>query len=235
MARRGFRSAPCLEDRPDWIIVAGDVNSTAACSLVGTKLWIPVVHLESGLRSGDRTMPEEINRLVTDAIADLHWTPSADADENLQAEGVDPAKIDLIGNIMLDSFEMLRDKIEADDTRANLGLEDGSYALVTLHRPSNVDALETLEPIVDQLIRAASKLRVVFVAHPRTVKGLDAFGLKDKLLAAENVILLEPQPYVQFMNIVQLSCIARLARGCRGAGHIAAGRNRSRGLLQDRD
>src|SRR5210317_428072 len=99
----------CMEQRPDLIIVVGDVNSTAACALVGTKLWIPVVHLEAGLRSGDRKMPEEINRLVTDAIADVLWTPSPDADENLAAEGVDKDKIDLIGNIMIDSFEMLRE------------------------------------------------------------------------------------------------------------------------------
>jgi len=102
----------CLQEPPDWIIVVGDVNSTAACAQVGAKLWIPVVHLEAGLRSGDRTMPEEINRLITDAIVDVLWTPSADADENLLAEGVSKDKIELIGNIMIDSFEMLREKIE---------------------------------------------------------------------------------------------------------------------------
>ncbi len=101
----------CMKNRPDWIIVVGDVNSTAACAMVGTKLWIPVVHLEAGLRSGDRRMPEEINRLVTNAIADVLWTPSADADENLHREGVPSSRIDLIGNIMIDSFVLLRDKI----------------------------------------------------------------------------------------------------------------------------
>ena len=99
----------CLENRPDWIVVVGDVNSTAACAMVGAKLWIPVVHLEAGLRSGDRRMPEEINRLVTDSIVDVLWTPSPDADDNLLAEGVTKDKIDLIGNIMIDSFEMLRE------------------------------------------------------------------------------------------------------------------------------
>jgi UDP-N-acetylglucosamine 2-epimerase (non-hydrolysing) len=103
----------CTENRPDWIVVVGDVNSTAACAMVGAKLWIPVVHLEAGLRSGDRRMPEEINRLVTDAIADVLWTPSADADENLLREGISTDKIDLIGNIMIDSFVLLREKIEA--------------------------------------------------------------------------------------------------------------------------
>lgn len=192
----------CQEHRPDWIVVVGDVNSTAACAMVGTKLWIPVVHLEAGLRSGDRSMPEEINRLVTDSIADVLWTPSADADENLVAEGVSADKIDLIGNIMIDSFVMLRDKIEASSTREELGLEAGNYALVTLHRPSNVDSAEMLAPIVSELAAASAKLPVVFVAHPRTIKNLESFGLKEEFASAAGVILLEPMPYVRFMNVV---------------------------------
>ncbi len=192
----------CEAHRPDWIVVVGDVNSTAACALVGAKLMIPVVHLEAGLRSGDRRMPEEINRLVTDAIADVLWTPSADADDNLLAEGIDPAKIDRIGNIMIDSFEMLRDKIEASPARADLGLTEGEYALVTLHRPSNVDAPETLEPIVDALIDAAAELPVVFAAHPRTMKGLERFDLETRLRGAAQFKLIEPLPYVKFMNLV---------------------------------
>ncbi len=192
----------CLEHRPDWIVVVGDVNSTVACAIVGAKLWIPVVHLEAGLRSRDRRMPEEINRLVTDAIADVLWTPSEDGDENLLNEGVPADKIDRIGNIMIDSFEMLRDSIEAAGTAAELGLEHGGYALVTLHRPSNVDALETLQPIMDALLDAADSLPVVFVAHPRTIKGLETFDLREKLEGAENIRLLEPVPYVRFMSLV---------------------------------
>ncbi|MBT8080165.1 MAG: UDP-N-acetylglucosamine 2-epimerase (non-hydrolyzing) [Gammaproteobacteria bacterium] len=192
----------CMAERPDWIIVVGDVNSTAACAQVGAKLWIPVVHLEAGLRSGDRTMPEEINRLITDAIVDVLWTPSADADENLLAEGVSKDKIELIGNIMIDSFEMLREKIEASNAQAELGLESGNYALVTLHRPSNVDTRENLAPIVDALVDVSKHLQVVFVAHPRTIAGLGKFGLDEKLAAAANVKLLEPLPYIRFMNIV---------------------------------
>lgn len=191
-----------LEHRPDCIIVVGDVNSTAACSMVGAKLWIPVVHLEAGLRSGDRSMPEEINRLVTDAIADVLWTPSEDANDNLAAEGVSADKIDLIGNIMIDSFEMLRETIEASNAREELRLASGEYALVTLHRPSNVDALETLQPIVDALQSVADRMPVVFVAHPRTIKSLKQFGLHEGLSAAKNVTLLEPLPYVDFMNVV---------------------------------
>ena len=192
----------CMEDRPDWIVVVGDVNSTAACAQVGTKLWIPVVHLEAGLRSGDRRMPEEINRLVTDAIADVLWTPSADANENLIAEGVSETRIDLIGNIMIDSFEMLRDKIKESDAQSDLGLAAGEYALVTLHRPSNVDSVESLTPIVDALVATSEELPVVFVAHPRTINGLEKFGLKNRLENAENVHLLDPLPYVCFMSIV---------------------------------
>lgn len=192
----------CLEHRPDWIVVVGDVNPTAACAMVGAKLWIPVIHLEAGLRSGDRKMPEEINRLVTDAIADVLWTPSTDADENLLSEGVARERIDLIGNIMIDSFEMLRDSINASVAREELGLEKNEYALVTLHRPSNVDNAGMLKSIVTKLVAAADKLPVVFVAHPRTIKSLEEFGLKKALVDASGLTLLEPLPYIRFMNVV---------------------------------
>jgi UDP-N-acetylglucosamine 2-epimerase (non-hydrolysing) len=192
----------CMEHRPDWIVVVGDVNSTVACAMVGAKLWIPVVHLEAGLRSRDRRMPEEINRLVTDAIADVLWTPSEDGDENLLAEGVPPEKIDRIGNIMIDSFEMLRENIDAAKTAEGLKLDEGNYALVTLHRPSNVDSRESLEPIVNALVRTSESLPVVFVAHPRTIKGLKKFNLDSRLDHAANVQLLEPVPYVRFMSLV---------------------------------
>ncbi len=192
----------CEEHRPDWIVVVGDVNSTAACAMVGAKMWIPVVHLEAGLRSGDRSMPEEINRLVTDSIADVLWTPSADANENLAAEGVAADRIDLIGNIMIDSFVMLKDKIEASNARDDLGLKTGNYALVTLHRPSNVDTVEMLAPIVAELVNASARLPVVFVAHPRTIKNLESFGLREAFESAAGVTLLEPLPYIQFMNVV---------------------------------
>lgn len=191
----------CLEARPDWIVVVGDVNSTAACAMVGTKLWIPVVHLEAGLRSRDRRMPEEINRLVTDAISDVLWTPSADANENLLAEGVPDSKIELIGNIMIDSFELLRDRIEASDSRERLGVNGARYAVLTLHRPSNVDHEDTLGVIVDALESIAGDLRLVFVSHPRTMKNLKKFGLEPRLRSIRNLDLLEPLPYIDFMNV----------------------------------
>lgn len=192
----------CQEDRPDWIIVVGDVNSTAACAQVGAKLWIPVVHLEAGLRSGDRRMPEEINRLITDAIVDVLWTPSVDANENLIAEGVAEEKIDLIGNIMIDSFEMLRGKIESANSREKLKLDDATYALVTMHRPSNVDDADDLQPIVDELVGISNEIPVVFVAHPRTINSLEKFGLNDRLTSSGQLSLIDPLPYVDFMNIL---------------------------------
>jgi UDP-N-acetylglucosamine 2-epimerase (non-hydrolysing) len=198
----------CLEQPPDGIVVVGDVNSTAACAMVGTKLWIPVVHLEAGLRSGDRRMPEEINRLVTDAIADLLWTPSADADANLLREGVDKNKIDLIGNMMIDSFEMLRSRIESSDARQSLGLNSERYGILTLHRPSNVDDAGSLKSIVDSLEQIAADIRLVFVSHPRTMKNLQNFALLDRLREIDGIDLLDPIPYIDFMNIVTGATLA---------------------------
>jgi len=191
-----------LAEKPDWIIVVGDVNSTAACALVGTKLGIPVVHLEAGLRSGDRRMPEEINRLVTDAICDVYWTPSPDADAHLAREGVDAAKVDFVGNIMIDSYEMMREAIEADTTRSAMGLAEVPYGVVTLHRPSNVDTEAALRPLVSQLVAVSARLRLVFAVHPRTRKRLQDFGLMAALEGAAGITLTEPLGYLQFMNLV---------------------------------
>jgi len=198
----------CLESSPAWTIVVGDVNSTAACAMVAAKLWIPVIHLEAGLRSRDRSMPEEINRLVTDTIADVLWTPSVDADENLLREGVDAHRIDRVGNIMIDSYEMMRGRIEADETPRQLGVTSGQYVVVTLHRPSNVDRRETLAPLVEQLLSVSKRLKVVFAVHPRTRRRLEEFGLIRSLVEAPGVLLTEPLGYVQFMALV---------RGCAAA------------------
>jgi UDP-N-acetylglucosamine 2-epimerase (non-hydrolysing) len=192
----------CAEHRPDWIVVAGDVNSTVACALVGAKQWIPVVHLEAGLRSRDRRMPEEINRLATDAIADVLWTPSPDADENLLQEGVDPAKIDQVGNIMIDSYEMLREQITSADSRTRLIPGWKSYGVVTLHRPSNVDSREALEIIVQQLVSVAGELPLIFPVHPRTRNKLKEFGLTERLVDTAGIRLTEPLGYIEFMNLV---------------------------------
>ena len=191
-----------LRGRPDWIVVAGDVNSTLACALVGTKLCIPVVHLEAGLRSGDRSMPEEINRLATDAIADVLWTPSADADANLLRENVAADKIDRVGNFMMDSYEMLRDSIAAAGTVERLALVPQRYAVVTLHRPANVDNAGSLGTLVDQLAGASRSLAMVFAVHPRTRKRLQELGLMAKLARCAGIQLTEPLGYIEFMNLV---------------------------------
>ena len=190
-----------LADRPDWIVVVGDVNSTAACAMVGGKLGIPVVHLEAGLRSRDRGMPEELNRLVTDVLADVLWTPSPDADENLTAEGIPPGRVTRVGNIMLDSFELVRPAIEAADVPHELGLERGGYGVVTLHRPSNVDETAQLIRLVDALVEAQRRLPLVFPVHPRTARKL-AGTLLDGRLERAGVRLVEPLPYVRFMSLV---------------------------------
>jgi len=188
-------------ERPDWLIVVGDVNSTVAAALVGAKLGIKVVHLEAGLRSRDRTMPEEINRIATDAISDVLWTPSPDADRNLLAEGVPAERITRVGNIMLDSFERSRPAIAAARAPEALGLAGEAYGVVTLHRPSNVDASAPLRRLVDSLCAVQRRLPIVFPVHPRTAARLAEFGLAAALEQA-GVRLVAPMPYINFMSLV---------------------------------
>lgn len=192
----------CMRARPDWVVVVGDVNSTIACTLAAKKLGIGVAHLEAGLRSRDWTMPEEVNRIATDALADLLWTPSPDADENLRREGVTPERIALVGNIMIDSLEMMRPAIEAHRYHERLGLAPGEYGVVTLHRPSNVDDASTLESVVEALIGAARRRAAVFPVHPRTRQRLEAFGLMERLTKAPGIVLTEPLGYTDFMSLV---------------------------------
>jgi UDP-N-acetylglucosamine 2-epimerase (non-hydrolysing) len=198
----------CQRERPAWTIVVGDVNSTAAVAMVCAKLLVPVAHLEAGLRSRDRTMPEEINRLVTDAIANLLWTPSPDADDNLRQEGVPAERVERVGNIMIDSFELMRQQIEADRTWQELGLAGRRFGVVTLHRPANVDDRDTLASIVAQLQAAARSVDLVFPVHPRTRKQLHHFGLHDELAHAMGLRLIEPLGYRQFMGLVTRACLA---------------------------
>ena len=192
----------CLASRPEWIVVVGDVNSTLACALVGAKLLVPVAHLEAGLRSGDRRMPEEINRLATDAICDLLWTPSPDGDEHLAREGVPAAKIDRVGNIMIDSFELMAPKIRGAGMPAKLGVAKGEYGVVTLHRPSNVDDAVQLRSIVAKLVGIAERLPLVFPVHPRTRQRLKDFGLAPALEGVPAIKLTEPLSYIEFMSLV---------------------------------
>lgn len=192
----------CLDQRPDLVVVVGDVNSTLACALASVKIGIRVAHLEAGLRSFDRLMPEEINRVVTDRISDHLWTPSPDADENLLAEGIDGARIERVGNIMIDAYELLRDKIEATEIVLELGLTDASYAVVTMHRPSNVDDPAKLSQIAENLVRVAEDTELVFPMHPRTKRALLDSGLHEQLEQSPGITLLSPLPYTAFMSLV---------------------------------
>ena len=187
------RLEPVLaEGKPDLVLVYGDVNSTVAGSLVAAKMGLRIGHVEAGLRSFDRTMPEELNRLVTDQLSDFLFTPSADGDANLQREGITHERIFLVGNVMIDSLVRLlpaAQKISSD------GLPE-RYALVTLHRPANVDNSRTLKSILNSLIDVSRNLEVVFPAHPRTRQRIADFGL-----SAGNLRVVDPVPYVEFLAL----------------------------------
>src|SRR5215208_3126970 len=165
------------ERRPDWVVVVGDVNSTMAATLVASKMSVRVAHVEAGLRSRDRAMPEEINRIVTDALADLLLTPSRDADENLLAEGVAPAKIRFVGNVMIDTLYRNLERARTSDVLSRFNLEPKGFCAMTLHRPSNVDDRETLAGILDALDVVLQQMPIIFPIHPRTRTRLEAFGL----------------------------------------------------------
>lgn len=191
-----------MERKPDLVIVVGDVNSTVAATLAAVKMGIKVAHLEAGLRSFDRTMPEEINRIVTDSIADILWTPSPDGDENLLKEGVAPEKIQRVGNIMIDSLEMMRSQIEKENACAHYGVVPGEYGLLTLHRPANVDDPIFLKEICQVLKQIAKRITLIFPVHPRTRKNLDSFGLLSDLESHSGIHLTDPISYIPFMNLV---------------------------------
>ena len=190
------------DEKPDLVVVVGDVNSTMAATLAASKLEVTVAHIEAGLRSFDRTMPEEINRLVTDSLADILWTPSPDADENLLNEGVPREKIVRVGNIMIDSLEMLRPIIEKEKIYQKYDLTTGKFGVVTLHRPSNVDSMGALQTICRVLVNASKKLKLIFPVHPRTMKNLNSNGLMSILNKAPNLKLVEPLSYIPFMNLI---------------------------------
>lgn len=190
------------DQRPDLIVVVGDVNSTMAATIAASKMGIKVAHLEAGLRSFDRSMPEEINRVVTDVLADMLWTPSKDADENLINEGISSEKIKLVGNIMIDSLEMLRESIECQKTYLSFGLEAGGYGIVTIHRPSNVDDPNVLNEICAVLKEIAENVPLVFPIHPRTRRKIEENHLLSAQETTGKLFLPEPLNYIRFMNLV---------------------------------
>ena len=187
----------CLETRPDLVIVVGDVNSTMAAAIVSAKLGIAIAHVEAGLRSFDRTMPEEINRIVTDRLADLLLTPSQDGTDNLLNEGVPVERIHLVGNIMIDTLLRHLPLATFDRVRDRVPVEDGRYALLTLHRPSNVDDPEMLRGIFSALRVIARTLPIVFPVHPRTRARLAEFGMA----AFDGLLLTEPLGYLDFLSL----------------------------------
>ncbi len=185
-----------LDEKPDWVIVVGDVNSTVACALVASKLGVKVAHVEAGLRSFDRTMPEEINRIVTDSISDLLLTTEESGNENLRREGIAPGKIKFVGNVMIDSLVQNLERANESDVLSGLGLTADGYAVLTLHRPSNVDSRDRLEPLVQALIEISERLPVVFPAHPRARAKLKAFSIDTSRLK-----LVDPLGYLDFLAL----------------------------------
>jgi UDP-N-acetylglucosamine 2-epimerase (non-hydrolysing) len=190
-----------LRDKPKLIIVVGDVNSTIACALVAKKLLIEIAHIEAGLRSFDKKMPEEINRKLTDQIADYLFVTEESGLINLRNEGIDLNKVFFVGNIMIDNLLNNLDLARESNYYKELDLIRGSYALITIHRPSNVDSMEDLERVIETLNYIQSRIKIVFPIHPRTQKNLKYFNLDDKI-DKPNIILTEPLGYLEFLNLM---------------------------------
>ena len=196
-----------VEQAPDLVIVVGDVNSTLACSLVATKMGIRVAHVEAGLRSFDRTMPEEINRLVTDALSDFLFVSEPSGVQNLRREGVAAEKIFHVGNVMIDSLVHYREKARMSEVPKALGLTPRQYILVTIHRPSNVDHKDDLARMFGVLRRLAERTTVVFPIHPRTRKMLSEFGMEESTRGIRNLILTDPLGYLDFLSLMDSAAL----------------------------
>ena len=195
----------CKKESPSIVIVAGDVNSTIACALVATKLSIPVGHVEAGLRSFDMKMPEEINRILTDRISNLLFTPSKDANLNLTKEGMNTDNIKLVGNIMIDSLVNNIEKSEISNIHKKMNIEKGNYALITLHRPSNVDHEFNLSGIIEALESIGKDIPIIFPVHPRTANMINDFGLDNRINQVPNLILTKPVGYLDFLALMKYS------------------------------
>lgn len=191
----------CMEYRPDWVIVVGDVNSTLAAALVAVKLGISVAHVEAGLRSLDRTMPEEINRVLTDAISDKLFVTEPSGVENLQREGVADEKVHLVGNVMINTLLRCRARADNSDIHSRLNVREKSYAVVTLHRPSNVDGVEAFSSILDALEAISTDMPVIFPIHPRSKRNLAVMGLESRVERISGLRLIEPLGYLDFLKL----------------------------------
>jgi UDP-N-acetylglucosamine 2-epimerase (non-hydrolysing) len=191
-----------LEQRPDAVLVVGDVNSTIACGLVAVKLGVRLVHVEAGLRSFDREMPEEINRVLTDAISDLLFCTEQSGVDNLRREGIASDKIHLVGNVMIDTLLRHRERAEAQQVLEALDLAPGGYAVLTLHRPSNVDDPAILAKLLDAIEVIVADQPLVFPVHPRTRQKLDQFGLSARVAAQPALRLVDPLGYLDFLKLM---------------------------------
>lgn len=191
----------CEREKPDLVVVVGDVNSTMACAIVAKKLWIPVAHIEGGLRSGDLRMPEEINRLVTDSITDLFFTTDPDANTNLRREGIPEERIHFSGNVMIDTLMENLKRAEESKVLESFGLQPKQYAFLTLHRPSNVDEAPVLKGLLEAFDYIQQRVKLVFPVHPRTLGRIDAFGLRPLLDGMKNLLLAEPLAYRDMLQL----------------------------------
>jgi UDP-N-acetylglucosamine 2-epimerase (non-hydrolysing) len=202
-ARVMLEFEPILQaEKPDAVLVVGDVNSTIACALVAVKEHVPLVHVEAGLRSGDRRMPEEINRILTDSISDYLFVTEQAGLDNLAAEHVPAEKVFFVGNVMIDSLVHYREQASGLTILETMKLAPRSYALVTMHRPANVDHETGLRSILDIIRTTATVRTVLFPIHPRTLNNMERFGLKEELEAIPNVRIIEPQGYLEFLHLM---------------------------------
>lgn len=192
----------CLKENPDLILVVGDVNSTIACSLVAAKLEIKIAHVEAGLRSFDNEMPEEINRILTDRISNYLFITEPSGIKNLKNEGVPDEKIFHVGNVMIDTLKYLLNKINQTKTNEKYNLDKETYAVLTLHRPSNVDNKDNFSNILEAIEAIQEKIKIIFPLHPRTKKRIEEFGFENRINSMKNLIITEPLDYLNFMNLV---------------------------------
>ena len=190
------------EEKPDVVLVVGDVNATPACSIVAVKMGIPTVHVEAGLRSGDRTMPEEINRIITDAIVDALFVTEQSGMIHLAKEGVDDEKIFFVGHVMIDSLIYFREKASKETILEEISVRPKDYILMTMHRPHNVDNEKGLKDIIQIIKNATKHKQVVFAIHPRTSNNMKKFGMYKDLESIEGLTLLGPQGYLQFLKLM---------------------------------
>jgi len=196
-----------LEFKPDYVLVVGDVNSTIACGLVVVKLGVKLIHVEAGLRSFDRTMPEEINRVLTDRVSDLLFVTDQFAVDNLKNEGVDADKVHFVGNVMIDTLMANRRKSQKSDVLNRLGLSAKGYAVITLHRPSNVDDMDKFAEIITAFEEIEKEMKLVFPIHPRTRNNIRGSELEGKVEAMDNLLLLEPAGYLDFLCLMSSAAL----------------------------